>query len=77
MTNDDGVIVTENEPRPARPDTTAEQAAAETRATQTVKDLDAGLVSRRGATDVRDAAERAVRNHQRGIDLTRGIGNLP
>jgi hypothetical protein len=68
--SDDGVTVTENETRPPRPDSTAAQEAAETRAQEIIKDLDAGLVSRRGAISVKHAAKRAIGGH----DLKRGLG---
>jgi hypothetical protein len=67
--SDSDVVVTDHDPRPSRPDSTEAQAQAETRAKQTVSDLDAGLVSRRGAIDIKRAAKRAVGGH----DLARGI----
>jgi hypothetical protein len=73
MSADDGVVVTENEPRPPRPDNTEAQAAAETRAQQVIKDLGDGLISRRGAINVKHAAKRAIGGH----DLSRGLRNLP
>jgi hypothetical protein len=73
MSLGDGIIVTENEPRASRPDTTSDQAAAETRATQVVKDLNTGgLISRRTAVEVRDMADKAVK----GADACRGFGKM-
>lgn len=71
--DDDGVVVTENEPRPPRPDSTAAQDAAEIKVKQVISDLDAGLVSRRSAIQIKNAAKRAVGGH----DLSRGIGKMP
>jgi hypothetical protein len=70
---DAGIVVTENEPRPQRPDSTAAQEAAEIRAQETIRELDAGLISKPKAVGVKQAAERAIRDH----DLKRGLGNLP
>jgi hypothetical protein len=70
--SDDGVVVTENERRPQRPDNTAEQDAAETRAQEIIKDLDAGLVTKRSAIKVKHAAKRAIGGH----DLGRGLRNM-
>jgi hypothetical protein len=68
----DDVVVTENEPRPARPDTTEAQVTAERSVHETIKNLDAGLVSRRSAIDVKRAAKRAIQGH----DLNRGLGRV-
>ena len=54
---DDGV------PRPARPDATSDQAAAETRADALIKDFAEGHISRRTAVRVKTAAERAIGGH--------------
>ena len=70
---DDGVVVTENETRPPRPDNTAAQEAAEVGAHETIRQLDAGLVTKKTAIKVKDAAHRAIGGH----DLKRGLGNLP
>ena len=66
---DDNVIVTDHGPRPARPDHTAEQASAETRATDLIKDFSQGFVTKRTAIRVRDAADRAIGGH----DLDRAL----
>jgi len=63
---------TKSEPRPPRPDATEAQEAAETRARETIRDLDAGLVTRRSAVEVKRAAKRAIGGH----DLSRGLGNI-
>lgn len=67
------VTITENEPRPARPDNSSDQTAAETRVDQVVKDLLTGdLISRPSAERVRDAADKAIK----GADLSRGIRRM-
>src|SRR5271166_3242159 len=72
MMDDDGVIVTGGSDVSQRPDSTAAQEAAETKAQEVIKDLDAGLVSRRSAINVKRAAKRAIS----GADLRRGLRNL-
>ena len=71
---DDGVIVTDSQPRPARPDATQDQDAAEARADSLITDLSRGLVTKRTAVRVRDAADRAIGGHDldRGLDRSRG-----
>ena len=65
----DDVVVTDHTPRPARPDATEAQAAAETRADDLINDLGRGYVTRRTAVRVRDAADRAIGGH----DLDRAL----
>jgi hypothetical protein len=68
----DDVVVIENEPTSTRPDTTEAQIAAERSVGETIKNLDAGLVTRRSAIDVKRAAKRAIAGH----DLNRGLGRV-
>ena len=69
---DDGVVVTESETRSPRPDSTEAQEAAEQKVKQVISDLDAGLVSRRSAIQVKQAAKRAISGH----DLNRSLGRM-
>ena len=71
--DDDGVIVTGGSDVSQRSDSTAAQEAAETKVQEVIKDLDAGLVSRRSAINVKRAAKRAIS----GADLRRGLRSLP
>jgi hypothetical protein len=68
--SDDGVTVTEDEPRPPRPDNTEEQERADKGAEQTVMDLNAGIVSRSRSAELKRAAKRLLGAY----DLRRGIG---
>ena len=63
----------ENEPRPARADASEAQVAAEASARETIKNLDAGLITRRTAVDVKRAAKRAIGGHDLNRSLDRFI----
>jgi hypothetical protein len=71
--SDDVIITTNETPSPPKPDATVAQAAAEKMARETIKSLDAGLVTRRTAVDVKRAAKRAIGGHDLNRSLDRFV----